>query len=227
MRTIHLLKRLQRLPLFTENDIAKLTHKNPAYVRTLLYRLHKEGHIRRIEKGKYTIHNDEMVFASYIVKPSYLSLWTAFRYYNMIQQQPFSLFVMTPISKRPIKLGNTEIIFSKTKHLFGYKKERYADFDIFMAEKEKAIIDALLFRIPLKDIFLAMNHKIDLEKLANYAKMTRNISLIKRLGYLLYKKTGNSYGLKALDNNLIVLDYNGKRKGKKENNWKIIINTEL
>ncbi|MBI2106680.1 hypothetical protein HYT57_01735 [Candidatus Woesearchaeota archaeon] len=227
MKTIHLLKRLERLPLFTENDIAKLTNKGPKYVRTLLYRINKEGLIRRIEKGKYTTHHNEMIFASYITKPSYLSLWTAFRYYNMTQQQPFNIFIMSPVSKKPVKVGDTEIKFSKTKHMFGYIKERYADFDIFIADREKAIIDALLFRLPLEDVFEAITSETRFEKLAEYAKRTKNISLIKRLGYMLHKKTGNSYGLKALDNNWILLDYLGKKKGKKERNWKIIINAEL
>ncbi|MBS3136310.1 hypothetical protein J4401_05095 [Candidatus Woesearchaeota archaeon] len=224
MKTIRLLKMLERMPLFTENDISKITNKSQEYVRTLLYRLHKKGLIRRIEKGKYTVHEDEIIFASYIAKPSYLSLWTAFRHYNMTQQQPFSLFVMVPVARKAIKISNTEILFSKTVHMFGYKKEKYSDFNIFMAEREKAIIDAMLFRLPLQDILEAINEETDYEKLASYAKRVANISLIKRLGYILKMRTGKSYGLKAMDNNYIPLDYLGKKKGKKDSYWKLIIN---
>lgn len=119
-------------------------------------------------------------------------------------------------------------MFFKTKHIFGYKKERYEDFDIFIAEREKAIIDALLFHLPLEDIAHAMEDKeINLKKLAEYSKKIGNISLMKRLGYILEKKKNNSYGLKALDNNYIPLDYSSKKKGKKDRKWKLIINIEI
>lgn len=228
MKTIHLLEKLNKYPLFTENDIAKILNKGPKYIRTLLYRLSKQGIIKRIEKGKYTTHNDVMIFASYIITPSYLSLWTALRYYNMIQQQPYGIFVISPVPRKSIKFQNTEIIFRTTKHIFGYTKERYSDFDIFIAVPEKAIIDSLLFKLPIGDIKnILENEELDLEKLSNYAKRTKNISLIKRLGYLMEKIKSNSYGLTPMDNNYILLDYSDKKKGKKDNKWKLIINTKL
>src|SRR3989338_4946809 len=130
MKTIHLLKILERYALFTENDASKIINKSPEYVKTLLYRLNKQNLIKRIEKGKYTLYDDPLIFSSQIVMPSYLSLWTAFRFYNMTQQQPFGLFVMCPISKKKLRFQNSDIMFFKTKHMFGYRKERYGDFDI-------------------------------------------------------------------------------------------------
>jgi len=228
MKTIILLKKLERYALFTQNDLAKITNKSQKYVRTLLYRLNKKGFIRRIERGKYALYDDVLIFASYIEAPSYLSLWTALRYYNMTQQQPKSFFVMCPIKRKKIRLRDSDIIFVTTKHMFGYRKERYSDFDIFMAEPEKVIIDSLLFKIPLNDIAEALDSaELDFEKLSGYAKKTKNISLMKRLGYILENKKGSSYGLKATDNNYIPLDYLGRKGGKKERKWKLIINAEL
>ena len=225
MKTVHLLKKLGRFPLFTENDAAKIVNKGPKYIRTLLYRLNKEKLIYRIERGKYTLHEDTLIFASHIAIPSYLSLWTALRYYNMTEQQPTSFFVLSPIKRKNIK--NLNIIFASTKHIFGYKKERYSDFDIFIAEPEKTIIDSLLFKIPIEDINRALDNKyLDFKKLSNYAKKTKNKSLIKRMGYLLEKKKNNPYGLKALDNNYILFDYMGKKKGKRDKRWKLMINNQ-
>lgn len=223
MKTIHLLKRLERFPLFTESDVAKIINKSPKYVRTLLYRLKKQSLIQRIERGKYTIHEDPLIFASHIAIPSYLSLWTALRYYSMTQQQPTSFFVLSPIKRKDIKELN--INFLSTKHMFGYKKERYSDFDIFIADPEKTIIDSLLFKVPLEDIDIALDEgNIDFKKLSEYAKKTKNKSLMKRLGYLLEKKKNKSYGIKALDRNYVLLDYLGKKKGKKDKKWRLIIN---
>ena len=224
MKSIHLLKRLERFPLFTENDVSKIINKSQKYVRTLLYRLHKQGLIKRIERGKYTLHADGLIFASHIIKPSYVSLWTALRYHNLTQQQPTSFFIMCPVKRKSIKLQNSELIFISTKNMFGYKKERYSDFDIFMAEPEKTIIDALLFKIPIEHIEFALDNGVfDFKKLAEYAKKTRNKSLIKRLGYMLEKKEKIYYGLKALDNNYIFLNYHWKKKGKKNSKWKLIL----
>ena len=226
MKSIHLLKKLERYPLFTENDVAKIINKSPEYVKTLLYRLNKQGFIKRIEKGKYTTYEDPVIFSTRIITPSYISLWTAFRFYNMTRQQPFGIFVVSPVSKKKLRFHSTEIMFFKSKHIFGYKKERYEDFDIFIAEKEKAIIDALLFHLPLEEVSNALeDEEINFRRLAEYAKKTKNISLMKRLGYLLETKKANSYGLKARDNNFIALDYNCPKKGKKEKNWRLIINT--
>lgn len=228
MKKIQLLKTLERYQLFTENDIAKLTNKNADYVRKLLYRLNKENLIKRIEKGKYTIYDDAMVFASYLAMPSYFSLWTALKYYGMIQQQPYALFVMSQAPKKQLKFQNTQIIFKKTSHIFGYRKERYSNLDIFMAEPEKAIIDSLMFKLPIKDIKDGLeNQSLNLEKLAYYANKTKNISLIKRLGFMLEKIKGNSYGMCALDGNYILFDYLGKKRGKKDSKWKLIVNAEI
>lgn len=226
MALYELMKILERYPLFTQNDVAKLTNKGEKYIRTMLYRLAKKSRIKRVEKGKYTMHEDAMIFASHISKPSYLGLWTAFRYYNWTQQQPFSFFLLSPVSRKRIKFDNTEMIFIKNKHMFGYKKERYGDFDIFISDKEKTIIDGLLFHLPIDDIKTGLDDEdLDFEKLAEYANRTKNHSLIKRLGYLLEKKKGNNYGLKSKDNNYITLNYLGKNKGKKDKKWKLILNT--
>ncbi len=225
MKTINLLKKLETYPLFTENDAAKIVNKSAKYIRTLLYRLHKQGLINRIEKGKYTLYHDAMIFASYLATPSYLGLWTALRHYNMIQQQPLGIFIVSSIPKKSIKFDNIEIIFAYSKHLFGYKKERYNDFDVFISEREKALVDSLLFKIPLSYINRALDDaKIDFKKLSMYAIKTKNKSLIKRLGYMVENKKGSSFGLKAMDNNYIRLDYLGKKKGKKDRKWKLIIN---
>ncbi len=225
VKTVDLLKKLESYPLFTENDVAKLVNKSQKYVRTLLYRLHKRRHIKRIEKGKYTVHDDPLIFASYIALPSYFSLWTALRYYNLTQQQPFDIFIMTPRAKRKIQFNTTHIRFLTTRHMFGYKKQRYNDFDIFIADREKTIIDSLLFKLPIADIREALEDtEINCQRLSDYAKRAGNKSIMKRLGYLLENIKGSSYGLKALDNNYARLDYLGKKRVKKEKKWKLLLN---
>lgn len=226
MKSIHLLQQLRNYPLFTENDVAKILNKDASYVRIILHRLCRQGYIHRLERGKYTLYEDPLIYASYMVAPSYCSLWTALRFHNLTQQQPKNIFIVCAVPKKSIKIGPTQVIFTQSKHLFGYKKERYADFDIFMANPEKTIIDSMLSKIPLEYILEALEEKINFQQLAEYAQRTANKSLIKRLGYLLERKTGSAYGLAPLDYNYIPLDYNGKKKGIKDTKWKVIINND-
>ena len=61
-----------------------------------------------------------------------------------------------------------------------------------------------------------------------YALKTKNKSLIKRLGYIMENFGLNAEGLsKHLDNNYILLDWNGVKKGTKNKKWKIIENRRL
>ena len=227
MKTIELLKILQDYPLFTENDLAKILDKSPEYIKTLLYRLRKQRLIYRIERGKYSIYEDILVFASYIYMPSYISLWTALRYYNLTEQLPRTIFVMIPKSRKSLKFKNTSIEFIKTKYFFGFRKERYSNFDIFMAEPEKALIDSLLSKkVPFDVIIKAIKTKqVNIKKLTNYAIEIKNKTLIKRLGFFLEENNLECEKLKKfIDNNYIILDFALRRKGKKNKKWRIIDN---
>lgn len=230
IKKINIIKILAEQPLFMLNDFVRMTGKSSAYARTYIYRLKKEGLVFQIERGKHTVFDDPMIFSSHIILPSYISFWTAFRFYNFTEQLPTDMMIASPKSKRAIEFQKTGIRFFKTKHMWGYKKQRYRDFDIFVAEKEKCIIDSLLLKnTPFDEVVKAIGTKeFDTNKLAEYAIKTKNKSLLKRLGYMM-----EIFGLKAdklatqLDNNYILLDWSGKKKGERNKKWKIIVNKHL
>lgn len=227
MKTIKLLKILQDYPLFTTNEIAKILDKKPEYIKTLVYRLGKQKLVYKIERGKFSVYGDPLIFASFIYIPSYLSLWTAFRYYNLTEQLPKTIFVMVPKSRKALKSQNARIEFIKTKYFFGFKKERYGDFDIFMAEPEKALIDSLLSKkVPLDEIIKAIKTKqLNKEKLIDYSIKIKNKTLIKRLGFILEENNLKCERLKKfIDGNYVLLDSALSKKGKKDKKWKIIDN---
>ncbi|MBU0930306.1 MAG: hypothetical protein KJ623_04525 [Nanoarchaeota archaeon] len=227
MKTIDLIKILQDYPLFKENDVAKILNKNPDYIKTLLHRLKERKLIYSIERGKYTCYDDILLFASHIYVPSYISLWTAIRYYNLTEQMPKIIFIMTPKSRKPLKFNDISIKFVKTKYFFGFKKERYRDFDIFIAEPEKAVIDSLISKkIPLDEIEKAIKMKqIDIKKLLDYAIKIKNKSLIKRLGFILEEKNIKCERLKKfVDANYTVLDLMLGKQGRKNKKWRVIDN---
>jgi predicted transcriptional regulator of viral defense system len=147
---IKLLKELKRYPVFTTKTIRDITGKERDYSNLIMYRLKKADLIFEIEKNKYTVHNDSFIVASYVVWPSYITGWAALQYYHLTEQLPWKIEVITTRSRKQkeINFGNSKIEFIKTKpeFMFGYGRSYYRGFEIFVADKEKAIADAYVFK---------------------------------------------------------------------------------
>lgn len=228
MKIIELLKSLKKYPFFTFNDFVRETKLSTKYAWLSIFRLKKEKLIFEIEKGKYTVFGDPMIFASLIVTPSYISFWTALKFYNLTEQLPEDIMVASPRVKKPIT--KSRIQFFKTKNIWGYKKQRYEGFDIFMAEPEKAIIDSLLLKnVPFDEIAKAIKTKeFNADTLINYIIKTKNRTLMKRAGYIMdYFGFNTGKLLNYKDNNYVILDWNYKKQGKKNKKWKIIENRRI
>jgi len=227
MKKIELIRMLEKYPLFTFNEFVRITGNGVKYCRTHIYRLKKEKLIFEIEKGKYTVHENPFLFASLISFPSYISFWTALRFYNLTDQLPIHIMIASKKSRKEIDFLGTKIKFYKIKHFWGYNKTRYEKFDIFMAEPEKCLVDSILMKlVPLNEIAKAIGSKeINLNKLKEFAIKTKNKSLIKRVGFLIEQNGANADELsKHIDYNYIRLDAFHKKKGEKNKKWRIINN---
>lgn len=230
MKKIIIIRLLEKYPLFTLNEFVRLTGKKVQDTRNYLYRLRKEGLIFRIERGKYTAIDNPVAFASCIAVPSYISFWTAIRHYNLTEQMPKDIMVAVPKPKKSLTFRGTKIRFFTTKQMWGYGKQRYGNFDIMIAEAEKAVIDSMLLKnVPFDEIVKAVKSgETDKNKLISYTLRTKNSSLGKRLGFML-----ETFGFKAeellnlADNNYVLLDWYGRKEGKKDKRWKLIINRSL
>ena len=138
-------------------------------------------------------------------------------------------------AKKEINFNNTKIVFTKVrqKYFFGYRKERYGNFDIFIAEKEKALIDSALFKkISFSEIFDIMRNNIkdiNIDLLISYLIKIKNKALIKRFGFLLDKLGVDKYNKlnKFINSKYVILDYALEKKGKKNKKWKVIENVRL
>jgi len=227
MKKIELLRELQKYPLFTFNDFVRITKDKLSYAKNRIYRLKREGLVFGIERGKYTVHDDPMIFSTYIVLPSYISYWTALRYYNLTEQLPREIMIATSRIKSDIVFQGTRISFTKTKDVWGYEKERYMDFDIFVAEKEKAVIDCMTAKnAPFDEVTKAVERgDLDMKKLIAYALKTGNMTIAKRLGYLLEELGIDAKDLQEnIDRNYVPLDWSFAKNGEKNRKWRIIDN---
>ena len=236
MKKIELLKELGKYPLFNLKTVRDMTNKDGNYTKLLIHRLKKDKLIFEIEKNKYTLNKDSFTIASNMIWPCYISGWSAVSYYHLTDQIPQAIFVITTRArkKREIIFNNTKIIFTKVKpkYFFGYKRERYGDYDIFIAEKEKALIDsALLKKISFSevcDIIKDNVEDINIPLLIKYLIKIKNKSLMKRFGFLLDRlNIKNDELSRLIDFKYIPLDELISKKGKKDKKWRIIDNVGL
>jgi predicted transcriptional regulator of viral defense system len=190
MKSRDLLVKLQDYTVFSAADIEKITGKNRQYVYLHMQRLKTAGLIFEIEKGKYSIQTDPFLVASRIVWPSYISGWAASQFYQLTEQLPNVIEVMTTRSRknRQITFRGVGIEFSRLKksNFFGYDKIRYKKHSIFIADKEKTLLDILFLGHISPSEFsevVKSNHKrLSIRKLFSYArKMRFNLSKIRKL----------------------------------------------
>ena len=177
-------KALRDYPVFTVRDLASLLHKKNNYAYLQAYRWKKEKLIYEIEKGKYTLEEDPFLVSSWIVWPSYLSGWAALHYYHLTEQLPFTIQVITSRrrKKRVLNYGNAKIEFTtvKSTFFFGFQRVIYQQHEIFIAEKEKALIDALAARkmslAESIEIIENNKRKINRRKLFSYAALVPGLT---------------------------------------------------
>lgn len=211
-------------PLFTLNDAQRALGMNRASLCEKLSRLARRGKIDRIERGKYTVHDDPMIYATYIETPSYASLWSALRYYDLTTQQPTRVQVMTPTSRTDLP----EVDFYQTSQMFGFGRRRYDDFEIFVADEERLLVDCLSGReVSVADLW-ELVEAVDPERAAAYAERFGSNAVKKRLGYLLEQVRDIVVEeLRVLDRNYPLLDLSGPDEGEPDSRWRLRVNADV
>lgn len=232
MRSRELLEKLNswQKPLFTPTDLAKVTNKSKAYLKVYLSRLKKKKVLREVERGKYSLSLHPYIIASNLIFPSYISFLSAYAYYQLTTQLPRRIQVVARRSKKSLPLDDYLVEFIKfpPARMFGFHKEKFMEKEVFIAEKEKAIIDSLYLPqyCPLDETQRALEEKLDLNKLTNYALRMDSIVLLKRLGYLLELRNIDIYPQvrKKLNSRYDLLDPSQPPQGQKSQKWKLTIN---
>lgn len=231
VKSIDVYEKLKKYLVFDNQIINNFVNKRNAYANLFGYRLRNNFKIFEIERNKYTLYDDPFLVSSRIIWPSYISCLSALNFYKMTAQIPQRITVISTKNKKQIKVFNTIIKFIKTKNknLFGFEKIKYRDFEIFIADREKAILDCLLFKkISISEIkeILSENKNLNINKIIKYLKKIDNSSLTKRIGFLLENLGYKLYNkLKEdIDLTYVLLDYSKLNKGKKDKKWRLILN---
>ncbi len=178
MKRIEIIQKLGEYPVFSALDMEKILGRTRRYAYLYIQRLKRSNLIYKVEKGRYTCYRDPFLIASRIVWPSYISGWAALQFYHLTEQLPSTIEVVTTRSRkqRKIEFMNVKIEFSRLNihHFFGYEKIEYRKHQIFIANKEKALLDALFLEhispSEFREILGENRKRISIRRLRAYAK---------------------------------------------------------
>lgn len=219
-------------PIFTVNDAVRILDTDKEYARLYLHRLKSKGIMLAVERNKYSlVDTHPYAIASNLLFPSYISFLTAAHYYGATMQIPTTIYIAATRSKKNLDFGSYSIDFIKLKkeRFFGYQRERFQNKFIFMAEKEKMIIDSLLLPqyCPIDETIRALDNKdLNIDTLIEYGIRMDSSVTLKRLGFFLE--------LKGIDVSDQIKDKLNTKydplnpflpgKGEKNRKWKLIVN---
>lgn len=228
------LKKLRR-PVFGINDISKILRKDENYTRVFLSRIEKKGLIKRIEKGKYSLKEENsFAIASNLIFPSYISFISALSYYGLTTQIPKTIFIVSLKQKNRLEFNEYDIRFIKfdKKRFFGYKREKINGKFLFIGEVEKVIVDSFFLPkyCPLSETLFALkNAKFSVDKIILYSYKMNSKVVLKRLGYLM-ELIGEDVHEKlkdSIDSKYDLLNPALKPTKRINKKWRLIINEVL
>lgn len=211
-------------PAFRLNEAERQVDITRESLREKLYRLTKRGRLHRIERGLYTLHDDPIVYATYIEIPSFLSLWSGLRFYEATTQLPSRTQVIVAAARDD--LGEVE--FHQSHSLFAYGKRRYRGFEVFVADPERVLIDCLSRpSVSVADLDELLQ-LVDIETAAACADRFGSNAVKKRVGYLLETYRGVVVeSLEVADRNYPRLDLALPDAGQNDPRWRLKVNTDV
>jgi len=174
----------KKIPLFSSIDICRLFGSSKVAASFLLHRYTKKGFIVRVKQGIYAFPDalpSDLYIANKLYEPSYVSLEFALSYHGVIPENVYEITSVTPKSTRRFEtLGKIYSYRRIKKQAFtGYTTEKQKGTSFFIADAEKAFVDANYFRLldKLKPLSRFDKEKINPTKALRYASLFGNKKL--------------------------------------------------
>ncbi len=148
--------RKNRIYIFTADELSR--YFPDSAMKTIQNQIQvwvERGLLFRLKRGVYKIQFPEggpdlpdLYIANRLYEPSYVSLETALSFYSLI---PEVAAEVTSVTTRQTKLfrnefGSFKYSSCKNEAYCGYKIMLYENFKIYVAEKEKALVDFVYFK---------------------------------------------------------------------------------
>lgn len=212
--------------VFGIRDLRLILNVDKTKAYNIIKALKKKRAIKKIKNVFTFIDEDEFVIGSALHYPSYISFWSALNYYGWSDQNPKIIYLATTKYSRNIE--KFIYVTLRKNRYFGYKRIG----EISIAEKEKAIVDSLLFpkysggMREIKGCLEKSISELDKKKLISYAIKIGSKAVIRRLGFLL-----EQIGVEEIDKlrkyigkGYELLDPSLKRKNIYNKTWLLDIN---
>jgi len=182
----------------------------------------------------------DFVIASHLVKPYFIGFWSALNHHGLSDQIPKSVFIATKKAKKPLVVLNTEFVFIKLNEgrFIGIDKIEIEGKKINISNINKTVADCLdhpEHSGGIEEVARAIyfNHKeLNFMKIKDYALKMNNITILKRLGFIL-EKENLLEGYKDIFKNIKLtkgyskLDTISRRKGNYNEKWKLLTNVDI
>lgn len=202
MEYIKLLTALKRnnLYIFSLRDIENLfPDENLKTLKNNLTRWIRKGRFARlkrelyefIEPGRQPVIPD-LYIANKIYSPSYISLETALSIYSIIPDIAVQVTSVTTRQTRTFKNKYGAFFYRacKRRAFTGYRIMNYEGFKVFIADKEKALVDFIYYRLRSGGIIDLKEERFDknILKKINWAKVNKYAKLFNGRALLTVKK---------------------------------------
>jgi len=134
--------------LFPDANVATLNNNLASWV--------KKGYIERLKRDLYVrvepglcSEIPDFYVANKLYSPSYISLETALSHYNIIPEIAVQVTSVTPKPGREFKNRYGVFIYRSCKNraFTGYRIVSYEGYNVLIADKEKALVDFIYFKL--------------------------------------------------------------------------------
>src|SRR3990167_5388616 len=177
--------KVKKLYLFGANDIRALFGLSAVATASLLHRYKIQGFILQVKRGFYVFPDvlpPDVYVANKIYAPSYISLEFALSYHGVIPETVYEITSVTTKTTRQFETLGKVFSYRKIKKTAytGYEIQKQQGLSFYIADAEKAFVDANYLRLKNKQkpISRFNKEKINPERSLRYAKLFDNTKLI-------------------------------------------------
>ena len=239
----------KRKNIFKIDDVKAELNCSYEYAKVLVNNLAKKKWVILLNRGVYLIvplsagvkslyTEHEFIIASHLVSPYYIAYWSALNFYGFTEQTPFTVFVATPkrIKSREVLDIKFKFVSLSPKKFFGFESVRISASSINISDREKTLADALDHpeycggMVEVAKSLWNSKDAVSIEKVGVYAKRMGNMTIVKRLGFLV-----ECFGLtvdyevlikleKMISHGMSTFDPTLPKKGRYNSRWNLLLN---
>jgi len=191
--------------IFTTEEAHEILGGSRSAAYKLIHDLVQGGWLHSLGKGRYVIIPleagldrvppiHEFLIAHHLAPEGYIAYWTALHHHHLTEQIPRPVWIATPRRRQETTVIGVRYIFVTLRpyKVFGHQPVWIEGEAVPVADVEKSLVDGLdhpehcggIGEVAKALATAWEEHKVNLERLTEYALRMRNRAILKRLGYL-------------------------------------------